>query len=96
MVCLGFTWNSNAFKSLLQPAASQGLLGVIKSTLEPENAVHPADQLSKLFSSQPFTAPVNQPSDLSVKTDSLGIDVDLEIGEPFQFYLFMNYFKLTK
>lgn len=64
-----------------KPAASQGLLGVIKSTLEPENAVHPADQLSKLFSSQPFTAPVNQPSDLSVKTDSLGIDVDLEIDD---------------
>ncbi|KAG0570226.1 hypothetical protein KC19_6G145700 [Ceratodon purpureus] len=58
----------------------QGLLGVIKSALEQEPTLHPASELPKLFSSQPFDVPVIQPFDLS-KTDSLGLDIDLEIDD---------------
>lgn len=64
---------------ILQSGPKQGFLGAIKSALELEPAVHPASELPKLFSSQPFTVPEIQPSDLS-KTDSLGLDIDLEIG----------------
>lgn len=60
--------------------AKQGLLGVLKSALELEPAEHPASELPKLFSSQPFTVPVMKPSDLS-KTDSLGLDIDMEIDD---------------
>lgn len=62
----------------------QGLLGVLKeirSALDQGPAVHPVSELPKLFSSQPFTVPAVQLSDHPVKTDSLGIDVDMDIGK---------------
>jgi hypothetical protein len=68
--------------AILQSGAKQGLLGVLKSALEQEPAVHPASELPKVFSSQPFTVPVMKPSDLS-KTDSMGLDIDMEIGKSF-------------
>lgn len=71
---------------MLQSGPKQGLLGVIKSALEQEPASHPASELPKLFSTQPFTVPEIQPSDLS-KTDSLGLDIDLEIGKLGHFLL---------
>lgn len=77
--CLIFV-QAITIQMVLQSVPKQGLLGVIKSALEQEPAAHPASELPKLFSSQPFTVPAMQPSDLS-KTDSLGLDIDLEIGK---------------
>ena len=57
----------------------QGFLGVLKGAIEQESG-HPASELPKLFSTRPFTVPAVQPSNLSIKTDSLGLDIDLEIG----------------
>lgn len=65
---------------MLQSGSKQGLLGVLQSALIQEPAIHPASELPKLFATQPFTIPEVQPYDLS-KTDSLGVDIDQEIGK---------------